>query len=159
MKKVLLLVGACIALLTACSKNDNNTDTFDPNAQFDKDSVLIVNYLKANNITASHDPRSIFYKIIDSGVVASKPTITSNVTVKYAGTFLDGKSFDSNDNISFDLNGVIFGWQIGIPLIGKGGRIQLFLPSYYAYGRGGRPGIPPNTVLVFDVTLKDFVKK
>ncbi|MBC9931916.1 FKBP-type peptidyl-prolyl cis-trans isomerase [Chitinophaga qingshengii] len=158
MKKVFLLGGIALALLAACSKKDN-TPAYDAIAQFDKDSAIIVNYLKTNNITASHDPRSIFYQIIDSGDVANKPTVTSNVTVKYLGTFLDGKTFDSNDSIKFDLNRVIGGWQIGIPLIGKGGRIKLFLPSYYAYGPGGSGSIPPNTVLLFDVTLKDLVKK
>ncbi|NML40943.1 peptidylprolyl isomerase [Chitinophaga sp. G-6-1-13] len=158
MKKVFLLGGLGLALLAACSKKDN-TPAYDAVAQYDADSVIIVNYLKTNNITASHDPRSIFWQIIDSGDVANKPTVASNVTVKYAGTFLDGKSFDSNENISFDLNGVIDGWKIGIPKIGKGGRIKLFLPSIYAYGPGGRPGIAPNTVLLFDVTLKDLVKK
>lgn len=158
MKKVFLLGGLGLALLAACSKKDD-APTYDAVAQYDADSTIIVNYLKTNNITASHDPRSIFWQIIDSGDVANKPTPTSNVTVKYAGTFVDGKAFDSNDNISFDLNGVITGWTIGIPKIGKGGRIKLFLPSIYAYGPGGRGSIPPNAVLLFDVTLKDLVKK
>ncbi|MBC9915257.1 FKBP-type peptidyl-prolyl cis-trans isomerase [Chitinophaga varians] len=158
MKKVFLLGGLGLALLAACSKKDNGP-TYDAVAQYDADSATIVNYLKTNNITASHDPRSIFWQIIDSGDVANKPTATSNVTVKYAGTFLDGKSFDSNDNISFDLDRVISGWTVGIPKIGKAGRIKLFLPSIYAYGPDGRPGIPSNAVLLFDVTLKDFQKK
>nr|WP_295874530.1 FKBP-type peptidyl-prolyl cis-trans isomerase [uncultured Chitinophaga sp.] len=158
MKKVFLLGGLGLALLAACSKKDN-TPQYDAIKQFDADSVTIVNYLKTNNITASHDPRGIFWQIIDSGDLANKPTPTSNVTVKYAGTFLDGKTFDSNDNASFDLNRVIDGWTIGIPKIGKGGRIKLFLPSIYAYGPYANNGIPANSVLLFDVTLKDLVKK
>ncbi|HVI44356.1 MAG TPA: FKBP-type peptidyl-prolyl cis-trans isomerase, partial [Chitinophaga sp.] len=149
MQKVLLAAGMFLILLVAaCSKSDN-APAFDHYAQFLKDSATIDNYLKTNSITASHNPGSIFYKIIDSGKADLKPNLQSNVTVAYTGTFLNGTKFDGNDNTSFDLNGVILGWQVGIPLIGEGGRIQLFLPSYFGYmNTGDRSGkIAPNTVI------------
>ncbi|MNY78058.1 FKBP-type peptidyl-prolyl cis-trans isomerase FkpA precursor [compost metagenome] len=39
-----------------------------------------------------------------------------------------------------------------------GSKYKLFIPPELAYGPSGRPGIPPNSVLVFEVELMDIVK-
>jgi FKBP-type peptidyl-prolyl cis-trans isomerase FkpA len=159
MKRVFLLGGFFLVLLAACSKKDSSDYDFD--AQFNTDSVKIAGYLKDNNITGvQHDvPQGIFYQIVKRGDIKDTVGATSNVKVGYTGTFLDKTKFDAQDTISFDLDRVIRGWTIGIPKIGRGGEINLYLPSVYAYGQGGRLGVPPNTVLVFNVKLYDFTKK
>jgi FKBP-type peptidyl-prolyl cis-trans isomerase len=69
---------------------------------------------------------------------------------------LNGTQFDASANpVSFLLSGVIKGWQIGIPLIKKGGRIKLVIPSSLAYGCKGQNSIGPNSPLYFEVTLTD----
>lgn len=159
MKKVFLLGGLFLLVLAACSKKDD-TPAFDVIAQYDTDSAKIVDYLAANNITdVKHDPRGIFYQVVDRGDTQDSVHGQANVTVAYDGTFLDKTRFDSSQLISFDLQSVIAGWQIGIPKIGKGGEINLFLPSYYAYQQYGKGSVPPNTVLVFNVKLFDFTNK
>ena len=52
------------------------------------------------------------------------------------------------------LGSLIPGWQIGLPLIQKGGEIKLIVPSSLAYGCGSGP-LPPNSVLYFDIHLVD----
>ncbi|CAL1517319.1 FKBP-type peptidyl-prolyl cis-trans isomerase [Chitinophaga sp. MM2321] len=158
MKRVFLLGGLFLIFLAACSKKDS-APAFDEYAQFLLDSAKISTYLTANNITATHEANSIFYRIIDSGDVNLKPTRTSNITIAYLGTRLDGSGFDSSKSANFDLNRLVTGWQIGIPLIGKGGHIQLYLPSYFAYQQYGQGAIAPNTPLVFDIKLIDFINK
>lgn len=104
------------------------------------------------------------------------------VKVLYTGRDCYGNVFDSNrwsdmpkerqemykqyrpeeagkDNpIEFPLNGVIQGWTEGMKLIGKGGKITLWIPSELAYGeRGAGQAIPPHSALRFDVELLDVI--
>jgi FKBP-type peptidyl-prolyl cis-trans isomerase len=51
------------------------------------------------------------------------------------------------------LNQLIAGWQIGLPKIGVGGRIQLFIPSAYAWGCTGYGAIPADAPVFFDIEL------
>jgi peptidylprolyl isomerase len=78
------------------------------------------------------------------------------VTVHYTGWFPNGQQFDSSvggDPVSFPLNGVIQGWGEGVPGMKVGGKRKLVIPPHLGYGAQGRPGIPGNAVLVFDIEL------
>jgi len=120
-----------------------------------EDDQIIMDYITANNLTTEKTDEGIYY-IIDTPGNSEHPSINSTVEVTYKGYYLDGTEFDSNSNIEFGLWQVIQGWQIGIPLLGKGGSGTFLIPSEYAYGSSGSGGIPGNTVLAFDVTLIDF---
>ncbi|HEY1025718.1 MAG TPA: FKBP-type peptidyl-prolyl cis-trans isomerase, partial [Sphingobacteriaceae bacterium] len=75
---------------------------------------------------------------------------------KYTLRLLNGQVIpQSTAPIQFMLGGVIPGWQIGIPLIQKAGRIRLIIPSPYAYQNSSQGNIPANSVLDFDVELVD----
>ena len=102
------------------------------------------------------------YKIIEPGNEELKPTEADTVVVRYKGTHLDGTVFDETaegaDPARFTLGGVIPGWTEGMQLIGEGGHIELYVPSDLAYGEGGRPGIEPNSTLIFDIILEQVGK-
>jgi FKBP-type peptidyl-prolyl cis-trans isomerase FkpA len=96
----------------------------------------------------------LYYEIIDAGT-GSTPIANSVVTVAYTGKLLNGSVFDQRTYYTEKMSGLMEGWQIGLPLIKKGGRIKLIIPSSLAYRCNGAPNIPSNSVLFFDVTLID----
>ena len=105
-------------------------------------------------------PSGLQYKVIKEGSGAS-PKATDTVKVHYHGTFIDGKKFDSSvdrgEPAQFPVDRVIAGWTEALQLMKVGGKWQLFIPSNLAYGAEGRPGIPPNSVLVFEVELLEIL--
>jgi len=123
---------------------------------FNKDTQDIGKYLSDLNLSALQDTSGLQY-IIHSNNGGKKPSQDDCVEVKYTGRFLKtGEVFDKAEKISFPLNGVIPGWKLGIPMLGKGDSGTFYIPSKLAYGHQGYPGaIPPDAVLIFNVTLLD----
>ncbi len=81
----------------------------------------------------------------------------ATVDVHYLGVDFDtGEQFDSswdrNESISFPLQGLIAGWQEGIPGMRVGGRRQLVIPPALAYGESGGHRLAGKT-LVFIIDL------
>jgi FKBP-type peptidyl-prolyl cis-trans isomerase len=106
-------------------------------------------------------PSGLQYKIITEGTGAT-PAATDKVKTHYSGTLIDGTEFDSsykrNQPAEFPVNGVIKGWTEALILMKEGAKWQLFVPANLAYGERGRPGIPPNSTLIFEVELLEVVK-
>jgi FKBP-type peptidyl-prolyl cis-trans isomerase len=96
------------------------------------------------------------YLILTNG---SGPMPSGNDVVKvhYRGTLTDGTEFDSSykrgQPAEFQVGGVIKGWTAALQQMKVGSKWKLFIPADLAYGEGGRPGIPPNSVLIFEVEL------
>lgn len=146
-----LVIGVGVAGLFSCEDKQQQQ-----NVDWAKvDDAIIQDYLAENNITAEKHPSGLYYRITKEGN-GQHPNATSFVKVNYKGYLLDGSVFDQNNGIEFSLSIVIQGWQIGIPLISKGGSGQLFVPSYLGYGRRAQQGIPANSVLIFNVDLLNF---
>ncbi len=146
--RILLIAGAALLLFAQCKKED----------QSEVDRRLIQEHLAANNITAEEHPSGIFYVISVEGT-GSNPAPNATVTVKYRGTLLDGSVFDQtlgSQTATFALAGLIEGWKIAIPLLKKGGKGTFWIPSALGYGASALPGIPANSVLVFDIELVNF---
>lgn len=123
----------------------------------------------------------LLYRIENAGDMSIRANSDNDVVkVLYTGRTKDGKVFDSNrwadmsearksmpgsttgkdSPIEFPLNRVIKGWTEGMKLIGKGGRITLWIPAELAYGeRGAGNDIGANEALCFDVELLEVTDK
>ncbi|MBN2807495.1 MAG: FKBP-type peptidyl-prolyl cis-trans isomerase [Prolixibacteraceae bacterium] len=127
--------------------------------QYQADSLLIVDYLTENDSIADFDSTyGIFYNILEPGG-ETHPQTHSMITVKYKGMLLDGTVFDqteADEEVQLYLNNLIAGWKIGVPYIGAGGKIVLYLPSAYGYGETSYATIPANSVLIFEIELLYF---
>ncbi len=141
---LLLIGGSC---LKDKSCNARSISSEEPSLQ---------TYATNNGITATRHSSGLYYQITNAGSGAT-PTINSTVSVRYVGKLFNGTVFDSQNGapVTFPLNSVIAGWQIGIPLISKGGTIKLIIPSAMAYGCTGYGSIPPDSPLYFEVNLVD----
>lgn len=123
------------------------------------DDEKIRNYLAENAIKAERHESGLYYVITQEGLEGEHPSPQSNVTVLYKGYLLDGRVFDqtvTQQPVSFNLQGVIDGWKIGIPLMEKKGKATFFVPSALGYGSRPPSAIPKNAVLIFDVELINF---
>ena len=102
------------------------------------------------------------YEVMTEGKGAN-PKVTDTVKVHYKGTLLDGSEFDSsykrNEPAQFPLNGVIRGWTEGLQLMKPGAKYKFYIPAELAYGPQGRPGIPANSTLTFEIELIEIVGK
>lgn len=130
----------------------------------------ITKWLQEKGIQNAQKASSGLYYIITKAGSGENAKRGQEVSMKYTGKLLDGTTFDSNvdpkfnhtDPFNFTLGSgqVIRGWEEGITLLNKGAKATLIIPSPMGYGERGMPGnqinpggIPPNSVLTFDVEV------
>lgn len=101
------------------------------------------------------------YIVVEEGK-GKTPTEKDTVKAQYKGTLISGEQFDSSYDrgqpAEFPVSGVIKGWTEALQMMKVGGKLKLFIPPELGYGPSARPGIPANSVLIFDVELVDIVK-
>lgn len=120
-------------------------------------------YLAKNKTAANvKTTESGLQYVVEKEGEGKTPSETDEVKVHYTGTLVDGTKFDSSVDrgqpAEFPVNGVIKGWTEALKLMKEGSKYKLTIPSDLAYGPMGRPGIPPNSVLLFDVELLEVKK-
>lgn len=101
------------------------------------------------------------YEVLRQGSGAKPPSAASKVKVHYVGTLISGKEFDSSvrrgQPAEFGLGQVIKGWTEGLQLMPVGSKYRFFIPSELGYGARGTRGIPPHSVLIFEVELLEIL--
>ncbi|CAM3958222.1 peptidylprolyl isomerase [Flavobacterium antarcticum] len=146
-----------------------------------QDKVASFEKNKANAIKTKS---GLQYVIIEKGS-GKKPANGSQIFIHYAGFFENGTLFDSSmENVAKEFgkydesrsaqggyqpiafqagrkDGMIPGFIEGIDQLSFGDRALLFIPSNLAYGEAGVGNglIPPNTPLIFDITLMEQPNK
>ena len=139
---------------------DSELELFDVKNQAEFEDVLINRFITANSLTGfTKLPSGIYYKVVAPGTGTEEVKLTSNVTVAYTGRLLNGTIFDSATTAkpyTSKLELLIEGWKETLPLIKKGGKVRILVPSASAYGSIGSGSIAPNSILDFDIELTDI---
>lgn len=106
-------------------------------------------------------PKGVFYTVDLEGE-GDSPTIEDAVHFEYVGMLPDGTEFDrspSGQPVLLPVNGFIDGVTEALLDMKPGEKRTLYVPAELAYGIQGMPargeegGIPPNSPLVFEITL------
>mgnify|MGYP000682764143 FL=1 len=154
----LFLLISGISLLSACSKSDNkNTTTACTiKAQYVNDSsatqrAQMIAFCNNNGIVYTVHPSGILYQIVAPGDT-TKPDLCTSITMTYKGKLMTGIQFDAG-TITYPLKDLIVGWQIAVPMIGKGGKIKMVIPSSLGYGPIANGSIPANSPLYFEMSI------
>ena len=97
-------------------------------------------------------------KIFDTSIFANRTKEQQEMFRKQRPDMFDekGNLKEGDKPVEFPLNRVIPGWTEGMQLVGKGGKITLWIPAELAYGSNGAGRvIGPNEALEFEVELVD----
>lgn len=148
---VILTVVICVLSYSCLKNGDNGCQAMAPETEEPRMKA----FADSQHITYTRLPSSLYYQVIDSGY-GKTPDMQSSVSVLFTGALLDGSVFDqATTPVTVKMTSLIDGWKQGLPLLKKGGRIKLIVPSYLGYGCSPQKGIPANSVLYFDIKLTD----
>jgi FKBP-type peptidyl-prolyl cis-trans isomerase FkpA len=125
----------------------------------ERDSVAA--YLDSNNIVATLHPAGFYYSIVNPGEGTDSARLCSQIAVNYKGQLANDSIFDKANGAYFVLGSLIEAWRKAIPLIKKGGEINLYVPPSLGYGNepvtnSGVVVIPAKSILIFNVKLLDY---
>lgn len=166
MKNIFFAILTMGVFIAGCSKSDDKCNYLDSTLIAPStETTAVQTYLTDNGITASQLPSGLFYSVTTQGTGQGIVNLCSKITVNYKGRLTNGTTFDSTASgtpATFQLGMVITGWQKGVPLISKGGKITLYIPPTLGYGatdvknNAGVIVVPKNSILIFEIELLDI---
>ena len=123
------------------------------------ESAKIDVYIKKNNIKEKPSETGLYYIEIEEGS-GERPVKGETVRVHYIASRTDGfliqNSYNLNQPAAFILGqGMVFaGWEEAVPLMKRGGKAKIIVPSALAYReRGNGKEVGPYEPLVFELEL------
>ena len=138
-------------ILVSCSQDSPNIQQIE-NLQFFIDN-------KKNDQVSEIEP-GLQYLVIESGDSKSAtPELTQTISAHFHGTLTNGEVFWSSldsEPLEIELSKLIVGCQKAISLMREGDKWMVYIDPTMAYGEDGRPGIPSNSILIFEIELLEI---
>ena len=108
-------------------------------------------------------PEGVHYIVMKTGS-GIRPAESDTVVIDAIGVLPDGTVFEDTSQkklaITAPVGSLIPGLKQVIQIMPEGSVWRIFIPSVLAYGSAGLVGvIPPNTALIFDITLGEVRRK
>lgn len=137
-----------LIMLSACVQDSPNIKQIE-NMQFFIDNKTDINVIEVEE--------GLQYLVMQSGDLEGKnPKLDQVITAHFHGTLTNGNIFWSSldtEPLKIELSKLIIGCQKIISMMKKGDKWKVFIDPTMAYGEEGRPGIPSNSILVFEIEL------
>lgn len=140
-----------LVLFSSCKKEYESIESID--------DAKIQAYIKKNNLDMTKDPSGFYYHVVTPGTGAAmlnKDSVFFNTDVKsLSGTsYYPPVAFSAQSTYLGYINPVAY--RTALHAINRGGKVQVILPSYMAYGKNGDKVVPPNEVIVTDLEVYPY---
>ena len=149
MKKLLLFCSFFI--IFGCVQDSPNIQQIE-NLQFFIDN-------KKNDQVIEIEP-GLQYLVVNSGdPISEPPLLNQTISAHFHGTLTNGEVFWSSldsEPLKIELSKLIVGCQKAISLMREGDKWIVYIDPTMAYGEDGRPGIPSNSILIFEIELLEI---
>ena len=148
MKNIFLIV-VSLVLILSCSGDDNSLNNLMESEDFLKNNL--------SNPGVFEIEAGLQYEKLKTSGSGISPSLEDVINADFHGTLLDGSVFwssiENGEPLVVTLSQLIPGCQKAISLMEVGDSWKLFIHPDLAYGTAGRPGIPSNSLLIFEVSL------
>jgi len=149
-----LFIAFFVVLFVSCSSDDGDSFPKDFSAINEQE---IIEYIAANNLTASRTDTGLYYVIEEVGEGVPL-TATSDVSIRFKAYYLDGSLADQTPEygVPANLQTTIPGLTEGLQHFKEGGNGILIVPSSLAFGSNDYMGIPGGSVIIFVIEVIDW---
>ena len=149
MSKIYFYLGLFL-LIASCSQES------DLQLNLQQSETFLLNNLTNDQVIRIEE--GLQYSIIQSGDTNTiPPALSETITAHFHGTLMDGTVFwssvEMDDPLTIQLSQLIQGCQKAISQMREGDIWRVFIHPDLAYGEEGRPTIPPNSTLIFEIEL------
>lgn len=162
-------IKAMLKVINAFSDQEKALEDYNKEAQVENEREIkqVEEYMAKNNLKGEKTKSGAFVIIENPGDQSIKADSGTVASIMYRGKVIsNGVVFDTNmdsskghtDPISVNVgaNGVIRGWEEGLPYFGKGATGKILVPAFLGYGAmGAPPDIMPYANLIFDIEVLD----
>ena len=147
--KNIFLIFVSVLLILSCSEDDNSLNNLMESEDFLKNNL--------SNPGVFEIEAGLQYEKLKTSGSGISPSLEDVINADFHGTLLDGSVFwssiENGEPLVVTLAQLIPGCQKAISLMEVGDSWKLFIHPDLAYGTAGRPGIPSNSLLIFEVSL------
>ena len=140
-----------ILLFVSCSSDD------DPVIDYKEENEKEIQaYIEAHNLDATRTDSGLYYVIDEKGEGAGISS-NSDVSVRFKGTYTDGKLIEENNvGVSMPVSEMLPGWAEGIQFFNEGGKGMVLIPYHLSFGNGNSSGIPKGSVIIVEFEVIDY---
>ncbi len=141
----LLYMLFCMLFLMQCSSSKNADEQ---NSESNNEEILTASGLKYKIVQRGDGQKAEYGKTVHTHCILTLEDGTQVWTTRDAG----GQIY----TYTLGVDAVVKGFEEAISYMRVGDRFIFTLPGELGYGEAGRPPIPPNATLIFDIEVIDI---